>query len=77
MMPPPGGPKPIPPGSRVVPYPNESLALGGGRWLEQTGQVVTELPWLECELTSATLEYWEATAARGGHVLSDLIEAGG
>lgn len=72
MMPPEQGPRPVPATSRVVPYPNESLKLGGGRWLSQDGTVTTELPILECDLTAETLEYWEATAVRSGSTLNDL-----
>ena len=78
MMPPLDGPKPNTPGRRVAPYPNEALNLGGGRWLEQTGEIVTEPSGFSCELSPKTLQYWEETALRGqGVPLNDLIEAGG
>ena len=72
-MMPPDRPQPPLPGRRVHPYPNEALALGGGRWLEQTGEVVTTLEGDECELKAVTLAYWEDAAVRGGHILSELI----
>ena len=65
--------KPIPPGSRVCAYPNESLKLGGGRWLEQDGEVVTDPYGYSCDLTAETLVFWEEAAVSGGHVLSELI----
>lgn len=73
MMPPEKGYTPIT-GRRVVPYPNESLKLGPGLWLTQEGNLTSETPISECELTAETLEYWEERAVTGqGKPLSELI----
>ena len=72
MLPPQPGYTPVT-GRRIVPENNEALKLGSNLWLMDTGEVSTEMPLLECDLTPETLEYWEAAAVRGGHVLSELI----
>lgn len=73
-MMPPVSPLPIPTGD-VAPYPDEALALGGGRWLTIYGKVTTHLRGqYECELTSQTLRFWETAALKGeGVPLQDLI----
>lgn len=64
-----------PPAGDVVPWPNEALALGGGRWLTTGGNIVLSLRHsTECQLDSQTLRYWEAAALRGQCVpLSELM----
>ena len=64
-----------PPAGDLVAYPGEALALGGGRWLDTSGQIRLGLRGLfECQLTSQTLRYWEAAALRGqGVPLNDLF----
>jgi len=56
-----------------APYPGSCLTLSGGRWLLETGEVVTELTGRKCDLTSRTRKYWEGAAGRGGHNLSDFF----
>lgn len=73
MMPPKHPHSPPPPGTPVAPYPYQILALGGGRWLTATGEVITKRPARQCGVTSQTLWFWERAAVRGGHILSELM----
>ena len=72
---PPTTPLPPPTGD-VVPWPGSALILGGGKFLLETGDLVTKRPrgHRPCNLTANTLKYWEATADRGqGANLSELM----
>lgn len=62
MMPP---LNPIPPEDipfDCVPYPGSELELGGGRWLTETAQIITEPRGCSVLLTPRTRKYWEGRA---------------
>jgi hypothetical protein len=74
MMPPEEDEELTPPTGDVAPYPHEALDLGAGRWLLNTGEVVTKLKGFDgVDLAANTLSFWEAAAIRGGSTLDDLI----
>lgn len=67
-----------PPVGDVVPYPNDILILGGDRWLDMTGRIITNPFGNPCELKANTLKFWEAAALRGtGKRLTELISGDG
>jgi hypothetical protein len=63
-----------PPVGDIAPYPMDILTLGGNRWLDPTGRILTTEFGNPVELQPNTLKFWEATALRGtGKPLSELL----
>jgi hypothetical protein len=71
--------KPLdPPEGDIVPYPNEILMLGGGRYLTNTGVVLSqEDQWGRfgdpVPVQDNTRRYWEGRAAVAGYTLAELL----
>lgn len=60
--------------SDCAPYPNSLIALGGNRWLNRKGEVVTNTDQgTPVPITPRTRRWWEEAARRGGNELADLI----